>query len=272
MCNNHRMKSLNIPRVCEGCGEPFLSHSNRGRFCTNPCRQRHRKGSSRPANCVTCGAKLGLRRQKYCQDECRPVSRKDGVTEPLSVRRVEKCCRFCGESFSTGLSNKIFCKPLCEQRSRTGVPLRLYDLVKGCQRCGESFKGGRSDRVFCSPGCQTSWNAEKRRARKRGLPVEAVSRAEIHSRDEMICHLCGTRVDGETPVIDHVIPIAHPDCPGHVWENLATAHRLCNERKGVRVRSEDYSLVERLRASREVMQVCRPGAATPRERRAMEPS
>lgn len=88
-------------------------------------------------------------------------------------------------------------------------------------------------------------NQDKRRTRKRGLPTEDVSRAEIFERDNMTCHLCGYEIT-DLPTIDHIVPISHPDCPGHVWENLAAAHSSCNIAKRDRVTQHDFDLYDRL--------------------------
>ena len=50
----------------------------------------------------------------------------------------------------------------------------------------------------------------------------------------------------ERPVLDHLIPLAHRDSPGHVRENVACAHAYCNASKRDRVRPEDYDLYIRL--------------------------
>lgn len=47
--------------------------------------------------------------------------------------------------------------------------------------------------------------------------------------------------------IDHLIPVAHPDYPGHVWENLAPAHLICNIRKGARPSTDRYASLAALR-------------------------
>ena len=242
-----------MEKICLGCEAVFESHSNRGKYCTNPCAQRARKGRGGVRKCETCGSPVGFRRQRYCGDECRPTSRGGGrSTAPLLSRRRTVFCAFCAVEYETCNSAKKFCSALCEGRSRTGVALSVYLSPKGCERCGTEFAGGRADRRFCSRKCQAGWNQEKRRARKRGLTVEVVPRLVVFERDGYLCHLCGLLVEGEPPVLDHVIPIADSLCPGHVWENLATAHARCNMSKNSRTRREDFALYEELKARREV--------------------
>jgi 5-methylcytosine-specific restriction endonuclease McrA len=92
-------------------------------------------------------------------------------------------------------------------------------------------------------------NQDVRRMRRRGLPVERISRAEIFERDEMVCHLCYLPITGK-PTLDHIIPIATPCSPGHVWENVAAAHSKCNSGKRDRVTPEDWVLYQELRIRR----------------------
>ncbi|WP_367572172.1 HNH endonuclease [Streptomyces globisporus] len=103
------------------------------------------------------------------------------------------------------------------------------------------------------------YNQDVRRMRRRGLPMERISRAEIFERDGMLCHLCWLPITGK-PTIDHIIPIATPRSPGHVWENVAAAHSNCNSAKRDRVRTEDWELYEKLRLRRSA-QKASPSAA-----------
>jgi 5-methylcytosine-specific restriction endonuclease McrA len=80
---------------------------------------------------------------------------------------------------------------------------------------------------------------DRRRARERNAFVENVPRTEVFERDNWVCHICGKQVDRdakhpspESPSIDHVIPLAQYGL--HERSNLATAHLICNIRKGAR--------------------------------------
>ena len=63
---------------------------------------------------------------------------------------------------------------------------------------------------------------------KRPRPKVKLSRREIFHRDHYTCQYCGSRVKDLT--IDHVIP-RHKGGK-HTWENLVSACRTCNHRKG----------------------------------------
>jgi len=63
---------------------------------------------------------------------------------------------------------------------------------------------------------------------KRPRPRVKLSRREIFLRDGHTCQYCGTKTKDLT--IDHVIPRHRGG--KHIWENLVSACRGCNHRKG----------------------------------------
>ncbi|MEX1248110.1 MAG: HNH endonuclease [Anaerolineales bacterium] len=66
---------------------------------------------------------------------------------------------------------------------------------------------------------------------KRPRPHVKLNKQEIFRRDDFTCQYCGTRTDELT--LDHVIPRRLGG--QHSWENLVTACRSCNHRKGGRM-------------------------------------
>lgn len=155
-------------------------------------------------------------------------------------------CAFCSTEFSTARANAKYCSEWC---SDTGTRLPgSFDVRLGrcCERCGTDIpRSARVNQRFCSVSCQVCHNQEMRRARKRGLPAERISRRAVFDRDGWVCHICLEQVL-TNPVIDHLVPLAVSGSPGHVMENVATAHEKCNFSKGARVRPEDYDLYIRL--------------------------
>ena len=63
---------------------------------------------------------------------------------------------------------------------------------------------------------------------KRPRPQVRLSRREIFMRDDYACQYCGSRTRELT--LDHVVP-RHKG-GGHSWDNLVSACRPCNHRKG----------------------------------------
>lgn len=63
---------------------------------------------------------------------------------------------------------------------------------------------------------------------KRPRPQVRLSRREIFMRDDFTCQYCGSKARELT--LDHVVPKHRGG--GHSWDNLVSACRPCNHRKG----------------------------------------
>jgi len=62
---------------------------------------------------------------------------------------------------------------------------------------------------------------------------DEINHLEVFERDNWICHICKEPVDPKlrkpnkmAATIDHIIPISLGG--GHFWDNVATAHAICN--------------------------------------------
>ncbi|MCL5025070.1 MAG: HNH endonuclease [Chloroflexi bacterium] len=71
---------------------------------------------------------------------------------------------------------------------------------------------------------------------RRPRPLVKLTRREVFIRDRHTCQYCGIRTRDLT--IDHVIPRHRGG--KHEWENLVSACRLCNHRKGGRSLEETH--------------------------------
>ncbi len=69
---------------------------------------------------------------------------------------------------------------------------------------------------------------------KRPRPQVRLSRREIFLRDDYTCQYCGTKSRELT--LDHVVPKHRGG--GHTWDNLVSACRACNHRKGSKTLEE----------------------------------
>lgn len=69
---------------------------------------------------------------------------------------------------------------------------------------------------------------------RRPRPRVKMTRREIFGRDRNTCQYCGRT--GSDLTLDHVLPRHRGG--GHSWENLVTACRACNHRKGGRTPEE----------------------------------
>lgn len=71
---------------------------------------------------------------------------------------------------------------------------------------------------------------------KRPRPVVKLTRREILARDDHRCQYCGKH--GADLTIDHVIPRHRGG--QHTWDNVVTACKSCNHRKGGRTAAEAH--------------------------------
>lgn len=69
---------------------------------------------------------------------------------------------------------------------------------------------------------------------KRPRPQVKLTRREVFIRDNYTCQYCGTQTRDLT--IDHVVPKSRNG--GHSWENLVSACKSCNHRKGGKTLAE----------------------------------
>ena len=76
---------------------------------------------------------------------------------------------------------------------------------------------------------------------RRPRPRVKLSRREILARDAHTCQYCGHH--GSDLTVDHVIPRHRGG--QHTWENLVTACRTCNHRKGGRLPDEAHMHLQR---------------------------
>lgn len=195
-------------RTCEYCTAPFTTCTKRARFCSQPCAGRG--GRQRP---------------------------------------VERACPACGQDF---VGWGIGCSRACTAwiRCHPGVARPTE-----CGNCAGPISGRTAGSLYCSRACAGTVMAKRRRAAVRGRPVERVVPRDIFTRDGWTCHLCLQSIDrtqtGRQPLapsLDHLIPIAHPDYPGHIAANLAAAHWRCNVAKGERATPSDFALYRHLAA------------------------
>jgi 5-methylcytosine-specific restriction endonuclease McrA len=76
---------------------------------------------------------------------------------------------------------------------------------------------------------------------RRPRPQVRLSRREVFLRDGYTCQYCGAK--GRDLTLDHVVPRQRGG--KHSWENLVSACKACNHRKGNRTPDEAHMLLRR---------------------------
>lgn len=152
-------------------------------------------------------------------------------------------CTTCGARYVSNRGTPGACKD-CRHAPEPSPKARKPRFVSACcPRCGAWWlsdrQGCNNQERYCSTKCSRADAKDRRRARKAKAYVAPVSRAAVFARDNYTCHLCGGKVDAaaraphpKSPTIDHILPLARGGT--HEPANVATAHFLCNARKGAR--------------------------------------
>lgn len=196
---------------------------------------------SRTIACSICGSDMWRDpRTKTPENErrcraCKAASIEHGTQTAYAKRgcRCVECCaantqaarQYRGSRMAAGL---------------TALPWTMKSWV--CEHCDVAFEA-RSDKTprFCSRDCRMlsehGW-VQPPNPRRRFRPSKSL-RDSVFERDGWLCHLCGDVVDRSVhylndayPSLDHVVPMSRGG--EDTFENLRTAHRLCNSIRGVR--------------------------------------
>lgn len=118
-------------------------------------------------------------------------------------------------------------------RERNGKRITVYRqaLYVARQQAGNTARVRAYRRA--NPGKHSEIEA-RRRFRLIGQFVAPVNVAEIRTRDEGLCGICGLAVPVEQQSLDHIMPLALGGT--HEPANVQLAHRVCNSRKGAKER------------------------------------
>lgn len=212
---------------CRNCGKGFV-----------------RTGPTQTSCSKECGAASAIRPAQYAR-KLRPRPEPSGSS---LVPWAE--CMLCRRWFVAS-RGRFRCKgQSCMRSYALWNKYGRYDKLPAvpCVICGEDVVERRGSGRTCSKDCLKKdpehrealrRGKRKRRAAKRGGKSEKYTSLEIFKRDGWRCHICGTAVQRDAqvphlkaPTIDHLVPIA--DGGDDVRSNVATAHFVCNSRRGVR--------------------------------------
>lgn len=237
--------------TCVICGAPSLGAKKNGSpyKCCESCRARYRNRyqplNTRPPakrdSCTGCGAQMQCTRtaagERYCLD-CRRAGLAPSRVRHGTSRRYKSGCRCdaCKDS------NRESMRRYYANRRASGSPITGSTYARReprtCEHCTAEFMA-RTDAPgrFCSTECAKSfqgWTGARRPGR---FPMTPSRRHAIYERDAWVCQICHEPTDPSAdsssdwfPSLDHI----HPRSRGgdNSDENLQTAHRVCNSRKG----------------------------------------
>lgn len=98
---------------------------------------------------------------------------------------------------------------------------------------------------MCSSHYSWYWRVQAGQTNGKGTWIMPQRRLSIYERDEWMCGICGDLVDRDAPPganmapsLDHILPRSLGG--GHESENLRTAHKVCNSRRGADVKEVSY--------------------------------
>lgn len=266
-----------FPRRCLGCeGDISAAHPRRQR-CV-PCatarnaemsrasnQRRHQAYGARrwPLTCAGCAKAFTSpsRKQKYCSHSC-----------SKSIRTV-KVCVVCSSEFKTYAANPArFCSTSCRGWAAFNGA-RAFVPPSGCAWCARPVVDRNRKAIYCSDRCMRTAAQGRRTAKGAGnAHRDRVLALHVFERDQWICHICMQLIDKAVrggplmPSLDHLIPIAHPEYPGHLTYNLAAAHLRCNSLRRDTIAEADRRLYEELARRYEVGEIVAP-PVTERHRR-----
>lgn len=240
--------------LCRDCGQEPIVRGGRGERCIQQQKERWRQkrlaevAQRAPKSCLHCGVVYGVdykpkggKPRKFCSRSCNQQHQASIAKTAAALRRpAMEVAR--QESKNRTAERK--------QESRLQAHLATADCV--CRICGVHFSKplhGSGKPRYCSVVCrQIAKTAQLRkarqeyghkpaeRARKRGLPYERCGPIAVCTRDRWRCQICGCSTprrlrgsyDLRAPEVDHIIPLANPGSPGHVWSNVQCLCRRCN--------------------------------------------
>lgn len=204
-------------RTCSmpACSKP---HRAKGLCSTHYNRDRYEPGERHPSTtiaCEMCGAEHDTSRRsgRFCSLLCRDLWRLEADVNPNPQVNAAPYSRLPVDHPA------IWCGATC--------PLE----ETACCTCGLLFMHRPGPRSYCSKLCARGAAKQRRRGRKR------IRRYDVFVRDDYVCWICDRRCDPAATVphplaatVDHLVPRVHggDDDPS----NLATAHFLCNSRRG----------------------------------------
>jgi 5-methylcytosine-specific restriction endonuclease McrA len=161
-------------------------------------------------------------------------------------------CPLCTNVFLIkGSKNKMICS-LCMNCVRH-YTIGGNKLFRHCKICNLVYNGYYGNVNTCSTECQDILRKEgklkhhqKRRAIKKGVYSDTVSRLNVFKRDNYKCKACkskvyiGQRDPKKMATIDHIVPLSKGG--SHTMSNLQTMCKSCNSSKNNNVDGQQLTI------------------------------
>lgn len=145
-------------------------------------------------------------------------------------------CAVCLTEFETYAANPAaLCSAACRSWSARNGLAAAPLAGRQCGWCAKPIVGRNRRSLYCTDRCTRTAAQARRHAKGAGnLTRHKVLALHVFDRDGWTCHLCGHPIDRDVregplmPSLDHLVPVSHPNYPGHVIWNLAASHLRCN--------------------------------------------
>lgn len=134
------------------------------------------------------------------------------------------------------------------QASNDGYRDRHLEQIKARER-DRSARRRTIDPSYCAAAVKRWFKANNAKAREyvyrrraliAGATVAPVSYAAVLARDGLVCGICGGAMERSELSFDHIIPLSKQG--PHVEWNLQVAHKVCNSRKGAKLKLGQMAL------------------------------
>lgn len=264
---------LSYNRTCDFCGVEFIAHRKDKQFCSKICKDRARHNLNKEPYkkiCIICGNKFETYREavKCCSSECTKKNHSNNSNRSRSGQRDSRCKYTWDEYVAKVRTEAEERQAQKEKEKAINNTIRIIWAIaekkkdKICPICGSVFHSEYPNKIYCSKKCATKNRDKKRkrnnkfkgknirsRCRKYGVYYDPSVKPElVFARDKMVCKICGFNCDSGdrtwgsfgpySPSVDHIIALANGGT--HTWDNVQTAHVICNSYK------RDLSKKERL--------------------------